>query len=187
MAKRKSAADWARIEIEYLAGEDSVREIADRHEISDTAIRKKAKSEGWVRMVRTLRSANLREPRREPASRAPSEPAEPVDPAKVADHGRGLVARMLDELDMITAHAGEIEEMIFAETDDDVSPRRRDAMLKAISLGGRATTMRSLANALKTLNEAFAPIGKKAAAQEKANEVGRRFAPLGPPTLKAVK
>ena len=45
MATRKSSFNWDRIELEYLAGEDSVREIADRHEISEGAIRKRAKAE----------------------------------------------------------------------------------------------------------------------------------------------
>ena len=62
MAARKSTADWSRIELEYLAGDDSIREIADRHEISDTAIRKRAKAEKWVREPRKVRTANRCEP-----------------------------------------------------------------------------------------------------------------------------
>ena len=68
MAKRLSIDAWQRIEIEYCAGEDSIREIADRFEISDAAIRKRAKAEGWVRKVRT---ANRREPARSPPPPAP--------------------------------------------------------------------------------------------------------------------
>ncbi|RSV41574.1 hypothetical protein CA234_09650 [Sphingomonas sp. ABOLE] len=94
---------------------------------------------------------------------------------------------MLDELDAVTSQRGELEDLIIAATADDDDDSRRDAMLKALSLGNRANTMKTLALALKTLNEAAAPQGKKQAAQEKANEVGRRFQPLGPPTLKAVK
>lgn len=41
--------DWERIEAEYRAGQFSLREIARQHEISDTAIRKKAKEFGWKR------------------------------------------------------------------------------------------------------------------------------------------
>jgi len=93
---------------------------------------------------------------------------------------------MLDELDVITTRRGELEDMIIGATDGDEEDARRDAMMRAVSLPVRANTMKTLALALKTLNEASAPQGKKAAAQEKANEIGRRFAPLGPPTLKAV-
>lgn len=42
-------ADWIAIEGEYRAGKKSLREIADDHGISDTAVRKKAKASGWMR------------------------------------------------------------------------------------------------------------------------------------------
>ncbi|WP_380925457.1 hypothetical protein [Sphingomonas leidyi] len=183
MAKRTSSIDWPRIELEYLAGEDSIREIADRHEISDTAIRKRAKAEGWSRPVRT---ANRREPERSPPPPPRIDPEAPRDHAAIADDGRGLVGRMLDELDTLTSRRGELEDIIIEATDGDDDDAKRDAMMKALSLPSRANTMKTLALALKTLNEASAPQGKKAAAQEKAQEVGRRFAPIGPPSLKAV-
>jgi hypothetical protein len=186
MATRKSTIDWARIELEYLAGEDSIREIADRHEISDAAIRKKAKALGWVREVR---SANRCEPARQPPPPPRSDPEAPRDHNQIADDGRGLVGRMLDELDAVTSRRGELEDLIIAATDGDDDDSRRDAMLKALSLGNRANTMKTLALALKTLNEAAAPQGKKAAQQERAAAVGSgsRFQGLGPPTLTAVK
>lgn len=186
MAQRKSTIDWARIELEYLAGEDSIREIADRHEISDAAIRKRAKAQGWVREVRT---ANRCEPERQPPPPPRSNPEAPRDHNQIADDGRSLVARMLDELDAVTSRRGELEDLIIAATDGDDDDSRRDAMLKSLSLGNRANTMKTLALALKTLNEAAAPQGKKAAQQEKAAQIGggSRFAALGPPTLKAVK
>lgn len=109
MATRKTSSDWDRIELEYLSGEVSIREIADRHEISDTAIRKRAKAEGWVRAVRRAQPARTCElSPREP--RAPHEPA--PDASVIAERGRGLVARMMDELDATTTHLGELEEMI---------------------------------------------------------------------------
>ena len=184
MATRKSTFDWDRIKLEYLAGEASVREIADRHEISEGAIRKRAKAEKWVRSVRTLRTV-----RTEPVALAAS-PAEPVpvpDAAVIAERGRGLVARMLDELDATTTHQGKLEEMIEDETSGDREARRRDVMLAAISLTGRAKTLKELATAFKTINEASAPQGKKAGQQEKADQIANRFRGVGPPTLKSVK
>ncbi|KPH66894.1 hypothetical protein ADT71_03830 [Novosphingobium sp. ST904] len=96
---------------------------------------------------------------------------------------------MLDELDAVTSRRGELEDMIVSATEDDQDDSRRTAMMKALSLPSRANTMKTLALALKTLNEASAPQGKKAAQQEKAKAIGggSRFAALGPPTLKAVK
>jgi hypothetical protein len=188
MATRKSPSEWDRIELEYLAGEASIREIADRHEISEKAIRNRAKAKGWVRaspQVRTVRTSDLPTPAQRPER---GEPVPVPDAAVIAERGRGLVARMMDELDTTTTHAGELEEMIEAETIGDRSPKRREAMLGAISLGGRAKTLKELATAFKTINEASAPAGKKVAAQDRANQAagGSRFAGMGPPKLKAV-
>jgi transposase-like protein len=181
---RKTTIDWPRIELEYLAGEDSIREIADRHEISDTAIRKRAKAEGWVRAVR---SSQRREPVRQSPPPPKTDPESPLSAAEIADNGRSLVARMLDELDVITSRRGELEDMIIAATEDDDEDARRDAMMRSVSLSGRSNTLKTLATAFKTMNEAAAPQGKKAAAQEKADAVAQRFRPMGPPALKAVK
>lgn len=184
MATRKTTSDWQRIELEYLAGEDSIREIADRHEISDTAIRKRAKAEGWKRQVRT---ANRREPDRSPPPPPPSDPERPLALGEIADNGRSLVARMLDELDTVTSRRGELEDLIIEATDGDEDDAKRDSLMRAVSLPGRANTLKTLALALKTISEASAPQGKKAAQQEKADGIGSRFRPLGPPSLKAVK
>ncbi|WP_404711497.1 hypothetical protein [Sphingomonas sp. MMS24-J13] len=183
MAKPKTTAEWQRIEIEYCGGEDSIREIADRHEISDTAIRKRAKAEGWTRPVRT---ANRRELDRSPPPPAPSDPEKPLDAAEIAEGGRALVARMLDELDVTTSRRGELEDMIVAATEGDEDDDRRDAMARAISLPSRANTLKTIALAFKTLNEAAAPQGKKAQQQDKAKAVANRFAGVGPPKLKVV-
>ncbi|TXI87782.1 MAG: hypothetical protein E6Q40_04570 [Cupriavidus sp.] len=94
---------------------------------------------------------------------------------------------MLDELDVITSRRGELEDMIIDATDGDDDAARREAMMKAVSLPGRAATLKTLALAFKTINEASAPQGKKAAAQERADEVAQRFRPMGPPALKSVK
>lgn len=184
MTTRKRAADWDRIEIEYLAGEVSIREIADRYGISDTAIRKRAKAHGLVRPVR----------RREPANQgtkshatARVEAAAPAEVPGIAERGRELVARMLDELDATTSHIGEIEEAIELECAKDRTDRRRSAMLKAVSVKTRADTLKTLSLAFKTLSESGSPLGKRAATQERADQIANRLRPIGPPTLKAVK
>lgn len=45
----KKAPDWISIEGEYRAGVESIRAIAEKHSVSDTAIRKQAKQKGWSR------------------------------------------------------------------------------------------------------------------------------------------
>lgn len=186
MATRKPASEWDKIEQEFRFSEDSIREIADRHGLSDTAIRKRAKAEGWERPVR---GANRREPDRSPPPPSPSTEGKPVDAGKLADDGRALAGRMLEELDVLTSKRGELEDMIVAATEDDNDDKRRDAMMKAVSLPERAGTLKTLALTLKTFNEASAPQGKKAAALQRAAEVagGGRFRPVGKPSLSVVK
>jgi predicted DNA-binding protein YlxM (UPF0122 family) len=43
--------DWEAIEREYRAGQLSVREIARQYAVSEGAIRKRAKAEGWERAL----------------------------------------------------------------------------------------------------------------------------------------
>ena len=45
----KSGADWERIELDYRAGVKSLREIASEHGITEGAIRKRARRDGWER------------------------------------------------------------------------------------------------------------------------------------------
>lgn len=184
MAARKTSAEWERIKREYLEGQDSIREIADRNEISEAAIRKRAKADGWERPVRTREPVRTLLPVPRAAVIEPAEPREPVAPGAIADHARQLVARMLDELDAVTSHQGELEDAIEILTANDEDDRRRDAMMKAVSLPIRSQVAKNLATTLKTINEASAPQGKKAAAQERASAVGRKFGAIGAPTAK---
>ncbi len=189
MTAKKSAPDWSAVRADYLRGEDSLREIAEWYGISDTAIRKRAKAESWPPRPKQVRKAAQCEPpvRTTPIARpaTPEAAEKAADPGEIATAGRGLLRRLLDELDTVTANVGELEDMIVGETSDDANTRRRDAMFKAVSLGGRASTLKELATAFKTLNEASAPQGKKAAAQGKADAIAGRFRSMGPPSLKA--
>lgn len=183
MTSRKTSAEWSRIQSEYLAGEDSIREIADRHEISEGAIRKRAKAEGWERPVRTREPVRTLLPVPRPVPAEPREPSEPVDASTIVERGRQLVGRMFNELEAITSYDGELEELIEVATAGDEDDRRRDAMLKAVSLPARSQIAKNLATALKTINEAGAPPkGKKAQAQERAAAAGRKFGTIGAPT-----
>lgn len=49
LKKERKIVDWEAIEREYRAGQLSVREIARSYGVTDTAIRKRAKQEGWTR------------------------------------------------------------------------------------------------------------------------------------------
>ena len=49
MAAEKKVIDWEKIELDYRSGVKSLREIATDHEISEGAIRKRAKRDDWSR------------------------------------------------------------------------------------------------------------------------------------------
>lgn len=48
MAARKSI-DWESVEASYRSGSPSVRALADKHDLTEGAIRKRATKEGWAR------------------------------------------------------------------------------------------------------------------------------------------
>lgn len=48
----RTTADWERIEADYRIGTHSLREIATAHHITEGAIRKRAKRDGWERNLK---------------------------------------------------------------------------------------------------------------------------------------
>lgn len=173
MTKRKQnkAIDWDGVKRDYQAGVMGVREIARWYAISDTAVHKKAKQEGWERKPKP-ESPFVQAKAQRPVQ-AEILPPPSIKPEALSDRARGIAGRMLDELESVTSHLGEFEELI---CNDEGDPRRRQALLKAISLPERASTLKNLATAMKTLNEAAAPAGgKKDEMQRRAEEVASRF------------
>ncbi len=183
MAKAKKHVDWPAVEREYRKTDTSVRELAGWYQVDEAAIRYRAKRGGWTRPDPASPQPVPQPPPivivREPTALT----AENTDPAAILERGRNLVIRLLDELDATTANLGEIEAAVAVETGNDENGRRRDAMLKAVSLKARADTLKALALAAKTLAETTAPEGKKAQRQagaEKAASQGRFAVPQPP-------
>jgi hypothetical protein len=63
-------------------------------------------------------------------------------------NSRDIAHRLLDELDATTGHIGEIDAAIVAATAGDDSPKRREAMMRAVSLASPASTLANLAHSL---------------------------------------
>lgn len=161
--------DWEALEAEYRAGAASIRELARKYDVSDTAIRKKAKADNWERdltekvqervrskLVRTeVRTPNAREPVRTEAEiiEAAAETAVQVVQVHRRDvrNGRLICAALFAELQDTSANRELIAECIESETQDDLSPTRRNQMLKAVSLPTRARAMLDLSAAMKNL------------------------------------
>jgi hypothetical protein len=182
MNDKKNPIDWPAILADWNKSEWSIRRIAEWYQVSDGAIRKRARAEGWPDRVsiahKPVRTAP--EPKREPVVMAG---VDATDPSQIVGRGHNLIFRLLDELDAATTHQGELSALIEAHEDD---PRRRAAMMKAIELPGRANVIKALATAFKTWSEAKAPEGKKAQRDSVAKAAaagGGKFAPPGAPKL----
>lgn len=181
MTEKKQPIDWASIEKDYTGTTRSIREIASWFSISEGAIRKRAKKEGWERPEKPGGSQEDAG-----AYRAEIIPPKASDAPKIDEvigRGRNLADRLLDELDAETMHRGEMETIITMSEED---PARRQALLQAVSLPTRAKTLQTLALALKTMGETAGATGKKKQKQdaaEAATESGGKFAPRARPRL----
>ncbi|HDL5075589.1 TPA: hypothetical protein PXD84_005801 [Pseudomonas aeruginosa] len=165
---QKKAADWESIERAYRAGALSIRTIADRHGVSDTAIRKKAKALGWERDLseqvrKEVRNKLVRGEVRDPHYANPERDAEIIEEAAeegarvIRSHRRdirkatNLADLLMDDLLMTISRREEIYETIEDETCDDGNGMRRANMQAAIALPSNAKTLYQLSSAMKNL------------------------------------
>ncbi len=162
---KKPRTDWEPIERDYRAGVLSIREIGKINDISDKAIRNKAKAEGWERDL----SAKVAEKVRSELVRSESAPAdinqterEIVDVAAatvvqvVRGHrsrikqGNELVELLTKQLIDVAGKREEFEADIEIATADDKTAERYARLMKAVSLSTHATIAVNLAAATKT-------------------------------------
>lgn len=164
----KQTPDWEAIERAYRAGALSIRTIADRHGVSDTAIRKRAKAGGWERDLseqvrKEVRNKLVRGEVREDQCANPEDDAVIVEEAAaegarvVRSHRRdirkaaNLANLLMDDLLLAIKKREEIEETIEDETRDDSNGMRRASMLAAVGLPSNAKTLFQLSSAMKNL------------------------------------
>ncbi|KTC33755.1 hypothetical protein AO265_35880 [Pseudomonas sp. ABAC61] len=160
--------DWEVIERAYRAGALSIRTIAERQCVSDTAIRKKAKALGWARDLsdqvrKEVRSKLVRGEVRNDQGANRELDAEIIEEAAeegaqvVRSHRRDIrkatnIANLLmDDLLTTIKRREEIEDAIAEETADDESGFRRSSMLAAVALPSNAKTLFQLSSAMKNL------------------------------------
>ncbi|WP_010486913.1 hypothetical protein [Pseudomonas sp. S9] len=160
--------DWEAIERAFRAGALSIRTIADRNGVSDTAIRKRAKAGGWERDLseqvrKEVRNKLVRGEVREEQCANPEYDAEIVEEAAeegarvVRSHRRdirkatNLADLLMDDLLMTIQQREAIEDAIDEDTRDDKSGLRRGSMMAAVSLPSNAKTLFQLSSAMKNL------------------------------------
>lgn len=168
--RRRAAADWETIERDYRAGIKSIRQIAKEQGISHTAIQKKAESEQWTRdLAGKIRAAADAKLAREVATpkvatevarateRDIVEANAEIQVQIVREHrgniqrARGLTQQLLDDLSNAMSGRLILQEIIIEETAGDRSPKRRNFLMGAVSLGEHASTLESVTRSLKNL------------------------------------
>lgn len=161
----KRQIDWESVERGYRAGVLSIRELAKLHDISDKAVRNRAKEYGWERdltervqekvrteLVRTQSAPEVRQTEREIVAAAAATVVQVVREHRVSlANGRTLVSVLLSQLTDVAGHRDTFIEAIEAECAEDESGERRARLMKAVSLPTHAATVRDLSNALKNL------------------------------------
>lgn len=186
---RKSSIDWAAVEADFRAGAQSNRQLSEKHGVAESSIRKRIKTEGWVR-------TNASKVRTKPQSAHQPVRTRPAAPAKQdsiaqesADHHlndriSALASRLVGELEDATAYLGEIADAIEEETAEDRSDRRKQAMLKAISTRDRAETLRTLKQIQMMEAGKAGKKGVKEERKEAAEKAAKgRFARMASPKL----
>ncbi|WKC16737.1 terminase [Acetobacter pasteurianus] len=190
---KKTDTDWHAIEADFRAGALSNRQIAKKHGVAESTLRKHIASGGWVRTSAQKVRKNTKTAH-QPAHNPQRNPAPPREKppstgrrsaASVDERMDEMVSRLLGELEDTTSHLGEISEAIELETADDTGSRRRDAMLKAITIKERTETLHKLK---QTRMMGDATVGKKKGVKEQRKDaaqraMGGKFKPMQPPKL----
>lgn len=186
-----SATDWERIELDYRAGLLSVREIAEARGCSHTAINKRAKKEGWDRdlKARIQAKAEALVSKREVSTMVSTERLETeravieANAESIANvrmghrkdirRSRELALALLGEMEAQTGNIELYEELgeLLRSEDKNGIDKRNDLYNRVISSAGRISSMKQLAETLKTL------IGL----EREAYSIGVEIAPTSPP------
>ncbi len=165
--------DWETVEVSYRLGVQSIRSIATEHGCTDTAVRLKAKEYGWTRDLTAkvkaathelLRREELRtslraSPNAKATEREQIEISAQVRTNIILVHrkdipaARSLTMKMFEELGLQTDGIELLREIgdIMRIKSESGQDRLNDLYRKVIDLPGRAGTLKTLADSLKTL------------------------------------
>ncbi|MCU4438713.1 hypothetical protein KTI07_04135 [Acinetobacter lwoffii] len=175
MSEKKTAPDWERIEIEYRAGVQSIRQIAQAFGVSDGAIRKRAKTQEWTRdlngkihakaeaIVRTqvVRTEVLNSPEYKATEKETIEAnanliaSIQLNQRKDIQRARSLCMGLFDELEHMIGieNANLLYDFgdVMRKEDDKGQDKLNDLYMKIIQLPNRVKSMKDLGDTLKTL------------------------------------
>lgn len=169
--KTRKVVDWEALELQYRAGIRSLKDIGREFNVSDAAIVKRAKRDGWERDLKakiqakadakvsaSLVSAEVRAQTKVAERIVVEANAEAVANVRLAhrvdiQRGRRLVLKLLAELEQQTDQVPELQELgeMMRKDDDKGQDRLNDIYRAVISLPERTKTMKALAEALRIL------------------------------------
>ena len=165
MTEQRNAPDWERIEADYRAGLMSLREIASANRITEGAIRKRAKRDGWERNLqakiqakadamvarRAVVAEHAKATEREIVE-ANAERIAQVRGEHRADitRARTLALQLLDELEGQVGQADAAPELWRALV-DQTSMKTAELLDKVLSVPSRVDSLKKLADTLRTL------------------------------------
>lgn len=172
----KRIVDWEAIEREYRAGVLSVSEIARQHGIAHPTIFQRATKHGWERnlakkikerakaklaTVQTTEGAtatttvsrkSVAEKEEEAVESGAALVVEVVrDHIKTIGTANTVVGTLLAQMIEAVGNRALLEEMIESETEDDTNVKRRQMLMRAVSLPSHASAMLALSGAMKNL------------------------------------
>lgn len=169
----KKAPDWEKIELDYRAGIKTLREIAADHGISEGAIRKRAKRDGWERDITAKIAQKADALVRKDAVRSEVRKESAISEREIIDanaqaivsvrlshrkdiqRSRRITMGLLEELEQQTGadNVALLEQMgeLLRSEDDKGQDKLNDLYRKIISLPGRAKTMKDLGESLRVL------------------------------------
>lgn len=164
----RATADWESIEKHYRAGVLSVREIAKLYEITEGAIRKKAKEKAWERDLTAKVQQKARDELVRNAVRTAHEKADGVRTERdiieqaamtvvqvVREHrksiatGRTIAGLLMEQLMEAANQRAELEAIVEEVTAEDATRERYNKLMRAVSLGAHAGTLKDLSTAVK--------------------------------------
>ena len=170
MAERKQV-DWESVEIDYSAGLLSLREIGDKHGVTEGAIRKRAKKEEWIRDLTAkiakksddlVRKEMVRSEVRSEKIISEKEiievNAQAIVNIKLAHRGdirksKNIVNALFDELELTTDNRELFEQLgeLLRQESESGHDKLNDIYKKCISMPQRIDGVKKLTDALKTM------------------------------------
>lgn len=163
--------DWEAIESAYRAGLMSLREIASQHNISEGAIRKRAKRDDWSRDLQAkvkersddlVRKAEVRKQVRTESALSErvliEATAEVISSVRMEHRGdirraRDITNALFDELGTECADVGALRKLgeMMLEPDDNGRDKLNEIYHSIISMPERVKAVKALSDALKNL------------------------------------